>query len=442
MLGGSRKRRLAHVFVLLAVLQLNSVAANGEGVGDGDAELSSEDIVLQVSALVLLLALSAMFAGLGLGLMSLDLIGLEIVVAAGEDEHATETERVNSEAAKKVIPLRRKGNLLLTTLLLGNVSVNVLTSIITADLTSGLLGFIASTILILIFGEIVPQALCSRYALVIGGKVVPFVRVLIALFYIFAKPISLALDATLGEDIGTVFTRRQLAEIIDIHEKQQMIDKEESSIIRGAMTFGTKTVRSVMTPVDQVFMAPMSAVLDRVLIHNILASGFSRILVHGTSVNDIVGTIHVKDLIFVDPKENTPLSSFFKIFGRTTRSVHPDCRLSALLRAFKSESAHLVLVKQPQTTYASGDMHTLLGIVTLEDVLEEILQAEILDEGDLAVHRSHHHSERKQFLLRQFDEGGRLGLDALCQADDPSEDELAAGLIQEPQHVELSESSS
>ncbi|KUF93725.1 hypothetical protein AM588_10004572 [Phytophthora nicotianae] len=256
-----------------------------------------------------------MFAGLGLGLMSLDLIGLEIVVAAGEDEHATETERVNSEAAKKVIPLRRKGNLLLTTLLLGNVSVNVLTSIITADLTS--------------------------------------------------------------------VTVTQLAEIIDIHEKQQMIDKEESSIIRGAMTFGTKTVRSVMTPVDQVFMA-------RCLPSWI--GGFSRILVHGTSMNDIVGTIHVKDLIFVDPK--------------------------------------------------SGDMHTLLGIVTLEDVLEEILQAEILDEGDLAVHRSHHHSERKQFLLRQFDEGGRLGLDALCQADDPSEDELAAGLIQEPQHVELSESSS
>ncbi|KAG4236460.1 hypothetical protein PC116_g15453 [Phytophthora cactorum] len=409
---------------------LKSVAANGGEVGGGEksAELSSEDIALQVSALVVLLALSAMFAGLGLGLMSLDLIGLEIVVAAGEDEHATEKERMNSDAAKKVIPLRRNGNLLLTTLLLGNVSVNVLTSIITADLTSGLFGFIASTILILIFGEIVPQALCSKYALVIGGKVVPFVRVLIALFYIFAKPVSLALDATLGEDIGTVFTRRQLAEIIDIHEKQQMIDKDESSIIRGAMTFGNKTVRSIMTPFEQLFMAPISAVLDRVLIHSILVSGFSRILVHGASVNDIIGTIHVKDLIFVDPK----------IFGRTTRSVDPDCRLSALLRTFKSESAHLVLVKQPQTTDASGDMHTLLGIVTLEDVLEEILQAEILDEGDVSVCRSHD-SERKQFLLRHFDEGGRLGLDDLCQADDPSEDELAAGLILEPSHVEISE---
>ncbi|KAG7381016.1 Metal transporter cnnm2 [Phytophthora pseudosyringae] len=434
------KWRLAHGLALLAATQLTCVAANGGGFGGEkkDAELSSEDIALQVGALVALLALSAMFAGLGLGLMSLDLIGLEIVAAAGEDELATETERMNSEAAKKVIPLRRNGNLLLTTLLLGNVAVNVLTSIITADLTSGLLGFFASTILILIFGEIVPQALCSRYALVIGGKVVPFVRVLIALFYIFAKPVSLALDATLGEDIGTVFTRRQLAEIIDIHEKQEMIDKDESRIIRGAMTFGSKTARSIMTPVDQLFMASVSAVLDRVLIHSILASGFSRILVHGSSVNDIIGTIHVKDLIFVDPKENTLLSSFFQIFGRTTRSVDPACRLSALLHTFKSESAHLVLVKQPQTADASGDMHTLLGIVTLEDVLEEILQAEILDEGDVSDHRSHD-SERKRFLLRQFDEGGRLGLDDLCQADDPSEDELAVGLIQESPHVETME---
>ena len=131
--------KLVYVVAFIAVRQLQVVASNEKGYGSGDEsmELSGGDIALKVGSLALLLALSAMFAGLGLGLMSLDLIGLEIVVAAGEDKHATEKERMNSDAAKKVLPLRRNGNLLLTTLLLGNVAVNVLTSIITADLTSG-----------------------------------------------------------------------------------------------------------------------------------------------------------------------------------------------------------------------------------------------------------------------------------------------------------------
>lgn len=94
-------------------------------------------VALQVVAVAVLLGLSGLFAGLGLGLMSLDLIGLEIVVAAGQDELATDRERRNSAAARRIIPIRKQGNLLLTTLLLGNVSVNALTSILMADLTSG-----------------------------------------------------------------------------------------------------------------------------------------------------------------------------------------------------------------------------------------------------------------------------------------------------------------
>ena len=131
--------KLVHGTTIVVMRQLQAVAVTREtSVDQGKStELLSGDIALQVVFLVLLLTLSAIFAGLGLGLMSLDLIGLEIVVAAGEDERATTMERLNSDAAKRVIPLRRNGNLLLTTLLLGNVAVNVLTSIVTADLTSG-----------------------------------------------------------------------------------------------------------------------------------------------------------------------------------------------------------------------------------------------------------------------------------------------------------------
>lgn len=83
-------------------------------------------------------------------------------------------------------------------------------------------------------------------------------RVLLVAFYVFAKPVSLVLDAYLGEDIGTVFTKRQLAEMIEIHETQQMIDAEERDILRGAMSFRAKSAESIMTPADQVFMLPIS----------------------------------------------------------------------------------------------------------------------------------------------------------------------------------------
>jgi metal transporter CNNM len=104
--------------------------------------------------------------------------------------------------AAAILPIRENGNLLLTTLLLGNVSVNSLLSILMADMTSGLVGFFSSTILIVIFGEIIPQAACSRYALTVGYYTRYVVRVFIAIFYVFAYPLGKVLDWALGEDLG------------------------------------------------------------------------------------------------------------------------------------------------------------------------------------------------------------------------------------------------
>jgi len=108
---------------------------------------------VQYVFLIVLLSFSALFSGLTLGLMSLDITGLEIVMA-GDDPDAI-------KYAKKIYPLRKQGNLLLCTLLLGNVAVNSLMAIFSAEIFDGTIGFLASTISIVIFGEIIPQALVS-----------------------------------------------------------------------------------------------------------------------------------------------------------------------------------------------------------------------------------------------------------------------------------------
>lgn len=108
---------------------------------------------VQILLIILLICFSALFSGLTLGLMSLDKTGLEIVMS-GDDLEA-------AKYAKAIYPVREDGNLLLCTLLLGNVLVNTMLSILMAEYTGGLIGLISSTFLIVIFGEIVPQALVS-----------------------------------------------------------------------------------------------------------------------------------------------------------------------------------------------------------------------------------------------------------------------------------------
>ena len=90
------------------------------------------------------------------------------------------------------------------TLLLGNTLVNAQLAILTASITSGVLGGIISTVFILIFGEIIPQSFCSRYGLVAGSKTVDLVRVFMVVLYPIVKPISLALDRLLGAELGQV----------------------------------------------------------------------------------------------------------------------------------------------------------------------------------------------------------------------------------------------
>ena len=118
--------------------------------------------------MVVLILLSGIFSGLTLGLMGLDTTLLQVIAEGGDEEERKQ--------AKTIMPLRESGNLLLCTLLIGNTLVNTCISIIMADITSGLVGALTATAIIVVVGEISPQAACSRYGLQIGSKLVPLVQ--------------------------------------------------------------------------------------------------------------------------------------------------------------------------------------------------------------------------------------------------------------------------
>lgn len=247
----TRAATLATLFTLTA-----TAAADGE-TGTVDAAT----VVLEIcryALILVLVTLSAIFSGLTLGLMSLDRLGLEVIIGAGERDGASDDEVYKAEAARRILPVRENGNMLLSTLVLGNVSVNCLLSILMADLTSGLVGFLVSTVIIVIFGEIIPQALCSRHALVTGSKLVPLVKILLFVFYPAARPIGAALDYALGADLGTVFSKRELTKLLEIHVQQKMLHPEEGHIVRGAMGYKKKLVSQIMVPASQIYSLSIS----------------------------------------------------------------------------------------------------------------------------------------------------------------------------------------
>ena len=172
----------------------------------------------QLILIGMLLCITAAFAGLTLGLMGLDKTGLEIIMESDD--------KVNADRASRIYPLRKRGNLLLCSLVLGNIAANSLLSILMADKVGGLAGFLSATFLIVIFGEIIPQAACSRYSLAIGSASVPLVRIVLVLLYPVAFPLSWLLDKALGQEIATTYSTSELMKLLQIHVHENALDAE------------------------------------------------------------------------------------------------------------------------------------------------------------------------------------------------------------------------
>ncbi|KAE8590478.1 hypothetical protein XENTR_v10018079 [Xenopus tropicalis] len=348
---------------------------------------------LQVIFIAMLLCLSGMFSGLNLGLMALDPMELRIVQNCG-----TEREK---NYAKRIEPVRRQGNYLLCSLLLGNVLVNTTLTILLDDIAgSGLVAVVVSTIGIVIFGEIVPQAICSRHGLAVGANTIFLTKFFMMMTFPASYPVSKLLDCVLGQEIGTVYNREKLLEMLRVTDPYNDLVKEELNIIQGALELRTKTVEDVMTPLRDCFMMAGDAVLDFNTMSEIMESGYTRIPVYEGERSNIVDLLFVKDLAFVDPDDCTPLKTITRFYNHPLHFVFNDTKLDAMLEEFKKGKSHLAIVQRVNNEGEGDPFYEVLGIVTLEDVIEEIIKSEILDETDLytdnRTKKKVMHRERKQ----------------------------------------------
>ena len=285
-------------------------------------------IWLQIIFIILCLCLSGLFSGLNLGLMSLDKTELKIVENCGSAKE--------KKYAKIISPLRKRGNFLLCTILLGNVLVNNTLTILMDDLTgSGGAAIVAATIGIVIFGEIIPQAVCSRHGLAIGARTAWITRFFMLLTFPLSFPISKILDCVLGEEIGNVYNRDRLRELLKVTEGNLDLVKDEFNIIAGALELSKKTVRDVMTKIEDVYMLEHIAVLDFETMNEIMKTGYTRVPIYEKDRSNIVALLNIKDLAFVDPDDKTPLRTVCKFYDHPVNHVYDDTKLDVMLEEFK-----------------------------------------------------------------------------------------------------------
>ena len=183
--------------------------------------------------------LSGCFSGLNLGVLGLDEKDLELMM---EGPYESKEEENEGRLARKLLPLRRRGNLLLCAILLGNVMVNSLLSILMADIAGGAVALISSTALIVVFGEIVPQAICSRHGVKAGAYLSWLLWITIGVTFIFAFPIAAILDKVLGEEVGVVMTKSKMKKFFEIQQEMKTIEDQEGKILRATLELSNKAI--------------------------------------------------------------------------------------------------------------------------------------------------------------------------------------------------------
>ncbi|KAI9128738.1 hypothetical protein K1719_000221 [Acacia pycnantha] len=384
-----------------------------------------------------LVLFAGIMSGLTLGLMSLSVVDLEILQCSG-----TPSEKMQ---AAKILPVVQKQHQLLVTLLLCNAVAMEALPIYLDRMFNEYVAIILSVTFVLCFGEVIPQAICTRYGLAVGSNFIWLVRILMTICYPIAYPIGKILDHLLGHN-EALFRRAQLKALVSIHGKEAgkggELTHDETTIISGALDLTEKTAQEAMTPIESTFSLDVNSKLDWEIMGKILARGHSRVPVYSGHPKNIIGLLLIKSLLTVRPETETPVSA---VSIRRVPRVPSDMPLYDILNEFQKGSSHMAAVikvrrkgkmipamsegqeseedksnvgdsqlttpllmiqkseivvdidQQSNSSYtyqtSSGEATTndlfsvnaedeVIGIITLEDVFEELLQEEIVDETD------------------------------------------------------------
>jgi len=290
----------------------------------------------------------------------------------------------NSKKDKAIIKLITKPKQLLATILISNnfinVSIVILSTYVTANLfnlqSSELLVFfiqvIVITSILLIFGEIIPKILSNNEPIAVASLMVMQLNILIWIF----KPLSsmlisstLFIDKKIGK-VGHDISLSDLSDAIELTSDASVSD-EEKFILKGIATFGEKEASEIMVSRVNITCVDISLSYEEV-VKVVLKSGFSRIPIYKETLDNIIGILYIKDLIlFSDSGRN---SGWQNLIRKSVFFVPENKKINDLLQEFREKKIHLAIVVDE---YGGTS-----GIVTLEDIIEEIV-GEISDEFDV-----------------------------------------------------------
>ncbi|XP_050212645.1 DUF21 domain-containing protein At1g47330 isoform X2 [Mercurialis annua] len=305
--------------------------------GDGDVGCCGTEFWVFLVVIAGLVTFAGLMAGLTLGLMSLGLVDLEVLNKAGRPQ-----DRIY---ASKILPVVKNQHLLLCTLLIGNSLAMETLPIFLDKIVPPWAAILISVTLILMFGEILPQAVCTRYGLKVGATMAPFVRALLILFFPISYPISKFLDWMLGKGHAALLRRAELKTFVNFHGNEAGkggdLTHDETTIIAGALELTEKTAKDAMTPISKAFALDLDATLNLDTLNSIMTMGHSRVPVYAGNPNNIIGLILIKNLLTVDPEDAVPLR---KMIVRKIPRVSEDMPLYDILNEFQKGHSHLAVV--------------------------------------------------------------------------------------------------